>query len=143
VASIVSEEHTYTEAEVNKMLGDQKTNIRLDGIETTIKDLDCKMADHMSNEKNDTQNVMKAIEQSGKERRECEVKLKAELHAMDSDHYEKFVKKADLKNYAFIIIFAVTCTTGFITWLGTQSTNKTSDSSVDKIAEAIIKKMGK
>jgi hypothetical protein len=136
----MTEENTFTETEVNKMLGDQKANIRLDGIETTIKDLDCKMADHMNNEKNDTQNVMKAIEQSGKERRECEIKLKTELHAMDSDHHEKFVKKTDLKNYAFIIIFAVTCTTGFITWLGTQSTNKTS---VDKIAEAVAKKIGK
>jgi len=134
------DEHTFTESEVNKMLGDQKTNIRLDGIECTIKDIDKMMADHMANEKNDTQNVMKAIEQSGKERRECEFKLKAELHAMDSDHHEKFVKKTDLKNYAFIIIFAVTCTTGFITWLGTQSTNETS---VDKIAEAVVKKIGK
>ena len=137
------EEHTFTEAEVNKMLGDQKTNIRLDGIENTIKDLDCKMADHMSNEKNDTQNVMKAIEQNGKERRECENNLTAKIQAMDSDHHEKFVKKTDLKNYAFIIIFAVTCTTGFITWLGTQSTNKASNTSADKIAEAVVKKMSK
>jgi len=136
-------EHTYTETEVNKMLGDQKTNIRLDGIENTIKDVNKMMVDHMNDEKNDTKNVMKAIEQSGKERRECENKLTTKIQKMDSDHHEKFVKKTDLKNYAFIIIFAVTCTTGFITWLGTQSTNKTSDSSVDKIAEAIVKKIGK
>ena len=133
-------DHTFTEAEVNKMLGEQKTNLRLDGIERTIKEIDKLMVDHMNDEKNDSEKVMKAIEQSGKERRECEIKLKAELHAMDSDHYEKFVKKTDLKNYAFIIIFAVTCTTGFITWLGTQSTN---EKNADEIAEAIIKKMGK
>ena len=139
----MTEEHTYTEAEVNKMLGDQKTNIRLDGIETTIKDLDCKMADHMSNEKNDAKNVMAAIEQSGKERRECETKLKAELHAMDSDHHEKFVKKADLKSYAFLIIVAVTSTTGFITWLGLQSTANVTNVSAAKIAKTIIKELGK
>lgn len=139
----MSDEHTFTEAEVNKMLGDQKTNLRLDGIECTIKEIDKMMADYMVNEKNDTQNIMYAIEQSGKERRECENKLTAKIQEMDSDHYEKFVKKDDLNKYAFIIILTVTITTGFITWLGTQSTNKTSDSSVNKIAEAIIKKMGK
>jgi len=135
-------EPTYTEAEVNKMLGEQKTNIRLDGIENTIKDVNKMMVDHMSDEKNDTENVMKAIEQSGKERRECETKLRSELQTMDSDHHEKFVKKADLKNYAFLIIFAVTGTTGFITWLGLQSTNKISGASADEIAKIILKKMG-
>lgn len=130
-------DEVYTEKEVNKMLLEQKTNIRLDSIETTISTINKMMIDHMNDERNDRKDVLEAIESAGNERREAEAALRREMHEMDSDHYEQFVKKTDLRLYAIIIVFAVTSTTGFINWLGFQK----NALSIDKLADAVARRI--
>ena len=144
--------HTYSEDEVNRMLGEQAekhhdamesqaTNHRLDNIDLSVKDINDKVCELMSEEKEEKQQVLEAIKKSGEERRECETKINGQMAENNEYNHRTFVKKADLRIYAIIIIFTITGMTGFITWLGTQSTNNQSNISADKMVEKIIKKM--
>ena len=144
--------HTYSEDEVNRMLGEQAdkhrdamesqaTNHKLEKIDFAVKSIEEKVCRIMSDEKEEKDQILQAISKSGDERRECEQKVNSRIDDVNEYNHKTFVKKADLRMYAIIIIFAVTGTTGFITWLGTQSTNNQSNISADKMAEKIIKKM--
>lgn len=144
--------HTYPEDEVNRMLGEQAdkhrkemeaqaTNHRLDNIDLSVKAINDKVCELMSEEKEEKTQILEAIERAGKERRECEVKLTSKIDDANEYNHKTFVKKTDLRMYTIIIIFAVTFTTGFITWLGTQSNNNRSDISADKVAETILEKL--
>jgi len=153
-----SEEAQIPESEVNKMLGQQAEKhlreldekLRTRDIEHSLSDIkksqihmDAKVCAHMKKEDEREAKFMKAIEDSGAERRHCETTVHKRIDEIEEFNHETFVKKSALRNYAIIIITAVTLTTSFITWIGVINTNKANDVSVDKIAEAIIKKIGK
>jgi len=130
---------TYTEEEVNRMLADQKTYLRLDGVESAVKELTLTVTNHIRDEKTGQKELLKKVSEGSIERRQCEGGLRKTI----SDHHElyhgTFVKKTDLKLYAVIIIAAVSITTGFITWIGAQTSSSAQDHSMNQIIERIDK----
>lgn len=146
--------HTYPEDEVNRMLGEQAEkhrkemeaqviNHRLENIDSVVKSVNDKVCELMEDEKEEKKQILKAIEDAGEERRECERNLTGQINDNNEYNHKTFVKKTDLKLYTLIIIAAVTFTSGFFTWLGTQSNNAISNISADKIAETVIKRLSK
>ena len=137
------------ESEVNKMLGqqaekhiqllDEKIRNRdidhkLDNISSSVSHVDKKICEHITIEKEEKKAVMDAIEKIGKERRQGEIDIHQRIDAMD----DKFVKKTALRNYAILIITAVTLTTSFITFIGVQSSNTIDDDAIAKIAKTVV-----
>jgi hypothetical protein len=127
----------YTEEEVNRMLAEQSIKIRLEGVETSLMSLREDILERMAGERGNYVKLMAAIENGSNERRQTEANLRAEMSVNHREYHTTFVKKTDLKLYAFLVISAVTFTTGFITWMGNQNTNKIHQVSVDEIVKQI------
>lgn len=145
---------SFSEDEVNKMLGeqaekhegqmrDQEFNHRLEHVDTTINSVKDLICTHMGEGKKEKEKLLIAIESVGAERRQCEDRVNEKIEGMNEYNHNTFVKKTDLRIYSFLIVFAVTGTTGFITWLGLQSSAGVTSVSADKIAKTIIKELGK
>ena len=151
---VVDKAVTFSEDEVNKMLGeqsekhegqmrDQAFNHRLEHVDSTVSSVKELICTHMEEGKEEKKNILIAIENVGAERRHCEERVNGEIKDMHEYNHKTFVKKTDLRVYSLLIVAAVTGTTGFITWLGLQSSANETSVSADKIAKTIIKELGK
>lgn len=121
---------TFTEEEVNQMLANQEIKLRLDGVEGSINLMDERMTQNFRKEERQGDLIMKKIAEGAEERRRNEKTLRDEI-------YSKFVKKTDLKMYAYIIIFAVTTTVGFVTWIGAQTSANTQTRNMSQIIQQV------
>ena len=128
---------TYTEEEVNQMLANQAISIRLDGLENAVKELTSKMVSHMEGEEELTEQLLVKIAEGANDRRKCEADLRRHISDNHESYHATFVKKTDLRVYAMIIITAVTMTTGFVTWMSTQSQAHAHNVSMDKLIKQI------
>jgi hypothetical protein len=143
----MSDEHEmFTKDQVNSMLKTQAVNLRLDSIAAAISMLSKDMLDHTNNEGHEMRAIVKAIEEGANERRRAEVELKKVIDSIDKDHYEKFVKKTDLKLYAILVVTVVTLTTGVIAWVGTATTSQNQSESVktmlNKVETLLNRRLG-
>lgn len=149
-------DHTFTETEVNKMLGDQAQkhiqhlneqlqnkdrDHKLDDLIKSVDHVDKKICQHIDDEKDEKQAIMDALEKAGIERRQCEAEVNERIDNMNENNHATFVKKSALRNYAIIIITAVTLTTSFITFIGVQNTNKMNNETIAKIAKTVVIKL--
>jgi hypothetical protein len=140
------EPEVFTKDQVNSMLKTQAVNLRLDSIAAAISVLSKDMLDHTNNEGHEMRAIVKAIEEGANERRRAEVELKKVIDSIDKDHYEKFVKKTDLKLYAVLVVTVVTLTTGVIAWVGTATTSQNQSESVktmlNKVETLLNRRLG-
>lgn len=147
-----NDENMIPEHEVNKMLGEQAQkhmqhlneqlqnkdrDHKLDNLILSVGHVDKKICQHVDDEKEEKDAVMKAIEKIGKERRQGEIDVHQRIDKMD----DKFVKKTALRNYAILIISAVTLTTSFITFIGVKNSNTINDEAIAKIAKTVVIKL--
>lgn len=156
----MSDEIMIPESEVNKMLGEQAEKYnqhlteqlqnrdrdhKLDNIISSVSHVDKKICEHIEDEKKEKVAIMDALEKVGNERRQCETEINDRIdaivednHAANEQNHATFVKKSALRNYAIIIITAVTLTTSFITFIGVQNTNVINDDAIAKIAKTVV-----
>lgn len=130
-------EEKYTEEEFNRALETQRLTIRLDDIDRAVKDLAEAVRDHRKDEEYSQEQILAKVAEGATDRRRCEEKLRSEINSNHELYHGTFVKKADLRLYALLIIAAVTMTTGFITWLGMQNANTAQNTSTDKALQQI------
>lgn len=121
----------FTEEQYNQGLENQRINIRLDGIDKLLTDV-----------AKDMNRIMNGIDDKANERRRDEHEIRNQLSAMDADHYRTFVKKSDLKLYAFLIVFSITATTGVIQWIGGQQAAQTQKISNQDLLDKVHKALG-
>ena len=126
----------YSEREVDKMLKEQESNIRLSGLEIAFKDLSDSIQKHINREEAEMKEVMKALDKNANERRACEAGIRRDMNAL-------FVKKADLKLYAILIITASSVTTGIITYIGSVSTKNAQTSAIGATVEQLEQVLSK
>lgn len=151
-----NDEHMISESEVNKMLGEQAEKYnqhlteqlqnrdrdhKLDKISSSVSHIDKKICEHIITEKEEKTAIMDALEKVGNERRQCETEVNERIDSMVEDNHKTFVKKSALRNYAVVIITAVTLTTSFITWVGVKNTNVINDDAIAKIAKTVVIKL--
>ena len=136
----------YSEEAVDQMLKNQEVKLRLDGVELEVRGMRSSLEKHMGNEEREMNDLLKAIEDSGIERRDSEARVHKRITDNIAHNETTFVKKADLKLYAILIIAAVSITTGFITYVGALQNSNARNSSMSKVMEemrAIIKPLGR
>jgi len=145
-------EQTFSETEVNKMLGeqaekhdaeirDQAVNHQLENIDTNVNSVKEKVCKHVDDAKQEKEKILKAIENVGAERRHCEDRVNTKIDDMHEYNHNTFVKKTDLRIWALLIVGAVSVTTTVIGYYGPQK--EFDVGTVNQIAKTIIKELGK
>jgi len=107
----------YSENEVNSML----LSAKVDAIAETMKSFKLGLEGHMRAEEGQLERIHQDIESEAAERRACKDSMREEM-------YSTFVKKDDLKLYAFIIITTITLSFGAVTYLGNAAAEKAQKS---------------
>ena len=124
----------YTEREVDKMLKEQEANIRLNNLEVAFKDLSKLIHSYMLREEAEMKEIVKALEANANERRACEAGIRKDMHGL-------FVKKAELKIYALLIVAASSITTGIITYIGNKDAESNQALTIDRVEKLFEKKL--
>lgn len=123
-------EKIYTEEEANQMLANQEIKIRLDGVEDAINLMDDRMTQYFREDGRQSEQIMAKINEGSNERRRDEQTLKDEI-------YSTFVKKVDLRTYAFLVITAVTVTVSVITWIGARTSANAGTQNMDQMVKKV------
>jgi len=129
---------TYTEEEVNRMLAEQRINMRLDGVEIELKELIQALREHMHEEDADNKQLINLIESGANERRRVEKELHERISENDTHYNNTFVKHSQLRLYVVLVITAVTFTSGAITYFGNAAIQLKAIDVVTKKFESIM-----
>lgn len=144
----------FNEEQVNEMLGAQKAkyetalreqsmDFRLEHIDSNLSSVKDKVCKHVEDDKLEKEKILGAITDMGRERRQCEERVNNEIKELNDYNHNTFVKKSDLKMYAFLIVFAVSATVSVINYYGPQKQMQVSDNTVNAIARTILKELGR
>lgn len=127
------EEKIFSEREVNEMLEREKLYLRLDSLERLMQKASEDIANHTKEEQYSQEQLLSKIAEGATDRRRCQTQLETTIAENHETYHRIFVKKDDLRVYAMLIIAAVTMTTGFITWIGSQHSSNEMMSEIKQI----------
>ncbi len=109
------------EQEMALMKTELDVNFRLSNIERTCDDINNSVLKHIAMEAKDSSEIKQMVEEASMERRKCEADLRKDIAENSKSYYKEFVKKSDLKLYAFLIIFTITAVASIQAWVINQN----------------------
>lgn len=121
---MANEETMVPESIVNKMIGSALTNYRLDVLDRVVCELKELLVAHMEAEPRAIVKVLEKIEDSSKERRNCEARLIARLDENRNEVYKNFVQMRHLKIAVTLVISTILLVGGFQAWSSKTSNER-------------------
>jgi len=113
---------TYTQEEMDKMKMELDVNYRLSNIENVCAEISNSVLKHIAMEAKDYSRLMGAVEQASVDRRKCEADIRRTMNENTTTYFNTFVKKADLKLYATLIMMTVIGAASIQAWVTKQGT---------------------
>ncbi len=111
---------TYSQEDMDKMKMELDINHQLMTLTKTCEDISHTMLKHIAIEANDSSKIMDAVEQASIDRRKCETDIRRTMNENTATYFNTFVKKADLKLYATLIMMTVIGAASIQAWVTKQ-----------------------
>ncbi len=111
---------TYSQEDMDKMKMELDINHQLMTLTKTYADISHTMLKHIAIEANDSSKIMDAVEQASIDRRKCETDIRRTMNENTATYFNTFVKKADLKLYATLIMMTVIGAASIQAWVTKQ-----------------------
>ncbi len=113
---------TFSQEDMDKMKMELDVNHRLSNIENVCAEISNSVLKHIAIEANDSSKIMDAVEQASVDRRKCETDIRRTMNENTATYFNTFVKKADLKLYATLIMMTVIGAASIQAWVTKQGT---------------------